>query len=111
MDAAIVDLNLGKGTNPMTSYVAISRVKCRGDILIFRPFEKHLFRRGPARAPSALMAHLRGQVLPPETRMCTACGKRHVQEDCKPGQWHAKVERTCKKCFVAEKAKKSKPDL
>ena len=46
LQAAIVDLQLGSGTNPLTSYVAFTRVKHRNDLLIFRPFDREVFTHG-----------------------------------------------------------------
>ena len=40
LDAAIVDLNYDARTDPVTGYVALSRVRCADDILILQPFEK-----------------------------------------------------------------------
>ena len=43
--AAIVDLQIGSGMSPMSSYVALTRVRSREDLLIYRPFEQELFTR------------------------------------------------------------------
>ena len=43
---AIVDLRIGKGTNPISSYVAITRVQKREDLLIYRPFNIEPFQQG-----------------------------------------------------------------
>ena len=58
---AIVDLRIGKGTSPIASYVALTRVKTRADLLIYRPFEKHLFTQGPVQGPELLLKTLRGE--------------------------------------------------
>ena len=59
---AIVDLRLGKGTKAIASYVALTRVKSRHDLLIYRPFEIELFRKGPLQGPTLLLRVLRGEV-------------------------------------------------
>ena len=51
LQAAIVDLQLGSGTNPMTSYVAFTRVKHRNALLIFRPFDRDVFTHGNLEGP------------------------------------------------------------
>ena len=40
---AIVDLNIGGSFNAMSSYVALTRVERREDLIIFRPFPLELF--------------------------------------------------------------------
>ena len=35
----IVDLSIGGGTSPLSSYVALTRVQRREDMLILRPFD------------------------------------------------------------------------
>ena len=58
---AVVDLRIGCGTKPISSYVAITRVEHRSKLLIFRPFERELFTRGQQRGPELLLKHLRGE--------------------------------------------------
>ena len=63
LEAAIVDLMIGKETSPQTSYVALSRVRKREDILIFRPFPREIFTRQAALGPELLLQHLRGEAI------------------------------------------------
>ena len=60
---AIVDLCIGKGTNPLGSYVAMTRVTHRGKLLIYRPFQHELFAQGEKEGPRLLLQHLRGEKL------------------------------------------------
>ena len=53
--AAVVDLQIGRGTNPIASYVALTRMKTREDLLIYRPFDRALFTQGPQEAPELLL--------------------------------------------------------
>ena len=59
--AAIIDLQLGRGVNRISSYVAMTRVRNRSDLLIYRPFDKDVFSQGPPQGPSLLLQHLRGE--------------------------------------------------
>ena len=43
---AIVDLKIGGSSSIMSSYLAITRVENRNDLLIFRPFPLELFTKG-----------------------------------------------------------------
>ena len=46
LDAAVVELNLPPGANPIAAYIAISRVRHREDLLILSRFSPDVFRRG-----------------------------------------------------------------
>ena len=61
LPAAIVDLNFDKRTDPVTGYVALSRVRTANDILILQPFSKDVFQQGVNENPDILMAYLRGE--------------------------------------------------
>ena len=41
--------------------MATTRVRCREDILILRPFPLWLYKRGPSDSPSLLLRTLRGE--------------------------------------------------
>ena len=56
---AIVDLRIGSGPSPIASYVAMTRVERRDGLLIYRPFERALFQRGPREGPELLLRVLR----------------------------------------------------
>ena len=57
---AIVDLQTPGTANTLTSYVALSRVRDRSSILIFRPFSVSICRGGPPEGPTTLLQKLRG---------------------------------------------------
>ena len=55
---AIADLKIGRSSSAMFSYVAITRVERRRDLLIFRPFPRELFDRGTTTRLGALTESL-----------------------------------------------------
>ena len=59
--AAIIDLQLGRGVSIIASYVAMTRVRRKTDILIFREFDREVFNSGPPEGPTLLLQHLRGE--------------------------------------------------
>ena len=61
LPAAIIDLQIGRGVNPIASYVAFTRVKTRHDLLIFRSFDRAIFTQGAPEGPSLLLRHRRGE--------------------------------------------------
>ena len=62
-DGTAVDLCIGKGTNPLGSYVAMTRVTRREKLLIYRPFPRELFTQGVREGPDLVLHHLRGEKL------------------------------------------------
>ena len=63
LNAAIVDLQQGNGVSVIASYVAIARVRCRADLIIYRPFDRQVFSGGPLLGPSTLLKQLRGEMI------------------------------------------------
>ena len=61
LEAAEVDMQIGKGTSPMSSYVASTRVAKKEDLLIFRPFDRELFTQGDQEGCLLLLKVLRGE--------------------------------------------------
>ena len=51
LEAAFVDLQNCKGTRPLASYVALTRVRSRESLLIDRPFSRQLFTAGDVEGP------------------------------------------------------------
>ena len=54
-NGAIVDLNIGGSSSAMSSYVALTRVERRSDLLIYRPFSLHLFNQGHKPGPEFIL--------------------------------------------------------
>ena len=100
---AIVDLCIGKGTNPLGSYVACTRVTHRRHLLIYRPFERELFAQGEREGPLLLLKHLRGEEINWKeieekympSRKCVGCNFVQYKDAYHVGQWN----RDDKICF------------
>ena len=60
---AIADVNIASGMSPQAAYVALSRVPCRTDIWILRPFPRHMFARKGRIGPDLLLQKLRGETI------------------------------------------------
>ena len=88
--AAIVDLQIGRGTNAIASYVASTRVPSREDLLIYRPFARDLHMQGGPEGPEQLLKTLRGEQVDwaaieakhTPSRVFSGCGFMHFKEDC-----------------------------
>ena len=55
-----MDLNIGGSSSAMSSYVALTRVQTREDLLINRPFERQPFNRGQKPGLELLLRVWRG---------------------------------------------------
>ena len=107
-DAAAVDLHTPAGANPLTSYIALSRVRLRQDMLIFRPFPRSALQRRMHPGPQALLDKLQGKVvdwealqrrLAPEAKLCSKCRVPYAVEGFTKTQWSQQAaKRVCRAC-------------
>ena len=108
MSAAIVDLQQGNGASTVASYVAVTRVRTREDLLIFRPFAHELFTQGCPKGPKLLLEKLRGnklnwadiekEMMP--KRKCYGCKQLKVSDEYKNEEWRTKHEAWCVACVT-----------
>ena len=63
LPAVIIDLCLGRGVSSIASYVAMTRVRKREDLLIFRDFDFEVFTGSDLEGPTLLIKSLRGEVI------------------------------------------------
>ena len=61
LKSVIVDLQIDEHISMRTRYVAMTTVRKRTDILIFRPFQHEIVTQGPPEGPSLLLKHLQGE--------------------------------------------------
>ncbi len=103
----VVDLCLSKGSNIMSSYVSMTRVRNRQSLLIYRPFPRELFARGIAEGPSILLKLLRGEHVDWKAlgdkyapkAFCTGCRILLLKKDYALQQWNIKNKKPyCKAC-------------
>ncbi|CAK0866693.1 unnamed protein product [Prorocentrum cordatum] len=110
----IVDLSIGGGTSPLSSYVALTRVQRREDMLIFRPFDIAPYQKKDERkGPGLLLRTLRGEDLDWEaielefmpSGRCAVCGCRKYKNMYPTvGQWsRADGLRVCSVCLEDKK--------
>ena len=107
--AAIIDLQIGRGVSSIASYVAMTRIKTRRDLLIFRPFDREIFTRGPPEGPSLLLRKLRGEKIDwkaveekhvPMAKCCGPCMNLREKKDFDAREWGNKEDPHCK-AFIA----------
>ena len=106
--AAILDLHVGRGVSAIASYVAMTRIKTRHDLLIFRNFDREIFNAGEPEGPSLLLRCLRGEPVDwkaiedkhtPKTRCHGPCLEVRFKEDFSVFEWRRKEDPCCKTCI------------
>ena len=109
---AVVDLCIGKGSNPLGSYVALTRVASRQHLLIYRPFQRELFSQGQREGPELLLRQLRGDAIDWEAiekkymprKRCAGCNFVHFKEHFNVGEWNRDDKiGFCKDCVERKK--------
>ena len=106
--AAIIDLQIGRGVSPIASYVCFTRIKMRGDMLIFRSFDRAVFTNGPPEGPSLLLKKLRGEDIDwqaiedmhtPSARCRGPCMAVRFKDSFFEKEWKNKEDPHCKDCI------------
>ena len=91
----IVVLQLGRGVSIIASYVAITRVQSKEQLLIYRAFDREPFTRGAPEGPTLLLQKLRGEHIDwkaieekhiPQGK-CKHCHKLRYKDAFRPSQW------------------------
>ena len=107
LPASITDMQIGRAASSISSYVALTRVAKREDLLIYRPFDHSLFTQGPIDGPDLLLKVLRHEEIDWKAiedkytphKLCSLCGFNRFKEQYLPSQWSRKdklsVCRTC----------------
>ncbi len=117
MAAVIIDLCLGRGVSAIASYVAMTRVRKREDLLIFRDFAREVFAQGCVEGPTLLLRVLRGdhidwkeieEKLTPKKKCTGPCMRVRCKEEYSTSEWRNKHDPFCKAC-VAKKADAGAP--
>ena len=62
-EAVIADLVIGRGVSSISSYVAITRIKNREGLMIYRPFDREPFTGGVPQGTALLLSKLQGEEL------------------------------------------------
>jgi hypothetical protein len=105
--SAIIDLQIGRGVSAIASYVAMTRVRTRLDLLIYRNFEREVFTKGEPEGPALLLKLLRGEDIDWKAvedkhtpkRMCSGpCLSVRFKDEFGAKQWKNAEDPLCKAC-------------
>jgi hypothetical protein len=105
--SAIIDVQIGRGVSLIASYVAMTRVRTRLDVLIYRNFEREVFTEGEPEGPALLLKVLRGEDVDLKAvedkhtpkRMCSGpCLSVRFKDEFGAKQWKNAKDPLCKAC-------------
>ena len=109
---AIVDLNIGGSSSAMSSYVALTRVERREDLLIYRPFPIDLFTKGQKPGLELLLRVWRKEFIDWKaidmehmpSKRCPGCDCVQYKHAYPMSEWNKKDKRgNCSKCMARRK--------
>eukprot|EP00435_Cladocopium_sp_Y103_P002999 s593_g1.t1 len=104
---AVVDMQIGEAGDPLTVYIAATRVKDRTGLFIYRPFEAAPFQKGVKVGRDLLLRQWRGEAIDwaalrakyREERLCSECKEQKPAAAYTTGQWkRTDAARVCKEC-------------
>ena len=109
--AIVADLELGRGVSSIASYVAITRVRSREDLLVYRPFAIDPYTKGDLQGPSLLLRVLRGECIDWDSveealiphKVCFGCKQLTPQDGFSKPNWDTKSSAWCKECLDSKK--------
>ena len=58
--AVIADIVIGRGVSSISSYVALTRIRNREGLMIYRPFDREPFTHGNPQGTAFLLGKVRG---------------------------------------------------
>ena len=107
-EGAVADIAIQPGDDPLTCYVAVTRVERRERLLIFRPFALAPFQREDDVGRNLLLRVWRGEAIDWERirqeyiieKPCSECRERKEPRGYTAGQWKREDTRcVCKECI------------
>ena len=106
-EGAITDMQLGEGGDPMTAYIAVTRVRDREGLYIYRPFDASPYQKGCSVGRALLLQTWRGDCIDwatlrtryREEAACSECRERKPKSGYTAGQWKREAAaRVCREC-------------
>ena len=106
-EGAITDMQIGEGGDPMTAYIAVTRVRDREGLYIYRPFDASPYQKGCSVGRALLLQTWRGDCIDwatvrrryREEEACSECRERKPKSGYTAGQWKREAAaRVCREC-------------
>ena len=108
-EKVVADLQIGDSGDPLTAYVAVTRVTGREGLAVLRPFTARPYQQGTRLGRGLLLKVWRGEDIDwellrakyLEEKPCAECGVRKRKDEYTVGQWkRAEDKRICKECVA-----------
>ena len=105
----VADLHIGPSGDPLTAYVAVTRVTGRNNLAILRPFDPKPYQQGTRLGRVLLLRVWRGEEIDWEVlrakyleeKPCAECSVRKRKNEYTAGQWKRNDDkRICKECVA-----------
>ena len=105
----VADLHIGPNGDPLTAYVAVTRVTGRNNLAILRPFDPKPYQQGTRLGRILLLRLWRGEDIDWEAlratyleeKPCAECSVRKRKNEYTVGQWKRNDDRRiCKECVA-----------
>ena len=108
-EKVVADLHIGDSGDPLTAYVAVTRVTGRRNLAVLRPFAAKPYQQGTRLGRGLLLQVWRGDEIDWEVlraqyleeKPCAECGVRKRKNEYTAGQWKRdENKRICKECVA-----------
>ena len=106
-EGAVTDMQIGEGGDPLTAYIAVTRVKDRHGLHIYRPFDAAPYQKGRSVGRALLLQAWRGESIDwatlrmrhREEEVCSECRESKPRSGYSAGQWKRDADaRVCREC-------------
>ena len=107
-EGVVMDMHIGEAGDPLTAYIALTRVRNRLGLFVYRPFPAMPFQKGPKTGRELLLRSWSGEKLDwaalrakyREERFCKECHEGKPASAFTAGRWkRTDAARVCKECI------------
>ena len=106
-EGVVMDMHIGDAGDPLTAYIALTRVRDRHGLFVYRPFAAAPFQKGPKVGRELLLRFWAGEKLDwsalrakyREEKQCKECNESKPASAFTAGRWkRTDAARVCKEC-------------
>ena len=107
-EGVVMDMHIGEAGDPLTAYIALTRVQDRYGLFVYRPFPAAPFQKGPKVGRELLLRFWGGETMDwsalrakyRDERQCKECNEAKPASPFTAGRWkRADAGRVCKECI------------
>ena len=101
-EGVVMDMHIGEAGDPLTAYIALTRVQGRHGLFVYRPFPAAPFQKGAVKVGRELLLWFWGALRAKyrDERQCKECNESKPASAFTAGRWkRADAARVCKECI------------